>query len=229
MGSSDVDFFIHSYYEFKLFGVTLSINTTMVTTVIVCLILLALILFARHEIMKDYDEPNVVQNVVEMIVEKMDAMVVSNMGIHAKKYLNYVEALMAFIFLSNISGLFGLRPPTADFGTTFGLALITFVMIEYAWIKTKGFGIIKDLLDPFPVFLPINIISEFATPVSMSLRLFGNVTARNDYARPVVRIDAVVYKDWNTGISTCIFRFLFWSNPDICIWNVNNGIHIKPL
>ena len=190
MGSSDVDFFIHSYYEFKLFGVTLSINTTMVTTVIVCLILLALILFARHEIMKDYDEPNVVQNVVEMIVEKMDAMVVSNMGIHAKKYLNYVEALMAFIFLSNISGLFGLRPPTADFGTTFGLALITFVMIEYAWIKTKG---------------------------------------RNDYARPVVRIDAVVYKDWNTGISTCIFRFLFWSNPDICIWNVNNGIHIKPL
>ena len=170
MGSSDVDFFIHSYYEFKLFGVTLSINTTMVTTVIVCLILLALILFARHEIMKDYDEPNVVQNVVEMIVEKMDAMVVSNMGIHAKKYLNYVEALMAFIFLSNISGLFGLRPPTADFGTTFGLALITFVMIEYAWIKTKGFGIIKDLLDPFPVFLPINIISEFATPVSMSLR-----------------------------------------------------------
>ena len=158
MGSSDVDFFIHSYYEFKLFGTTLSINTTMVTTVIVCLILLALILFARHEIMKNYDEPN-------------------NMGIHAKKYLNYVEALMAFIFLSNISGLFGLRPPTADFGTTFGLALITFVMIEYAWIKTKGFGIIKDLLDPFPIFLPINIISEFATPVSMSLRLFGNVTA----------------------------------------------------
>lgn len=74
MGSSDVDFFIHSYYEFKLFGTTLSINTTMVTTVIVCLILLALILFARHEIMKNYDEPNVVQNVVEMIVEKMDAL-----------------------------------------------------------------------------------------------------------------------------------------------------------
>ena len=102
MGSSDVDFFIHSYYEFKLFGTTLSINTTMVTTVIVCLILLALILFARHEIMKNYDEPNVVQNVVEMIVEKMDAMVENNMGIHAKKYLNYVEALMAFIFLYNI-------------------------------------------------------------------------------------------------------------------------------
>ena len=81
MGSSDVDFFIHSYYEFKLFGVTLSINTTMVTTVIVCLILLALILFARHEIMKDYDEPNVVQNVVEMIVEKFSPSLYAALGI----------------------------------------------------------------------------------------------------------------------------------------------------
>ncbi len=177
MGSSDVDFFIHSYYEFQLFGVTLSINTTMVTTVIVFLVLLALILIARHEIMKDYDEPNMVQNVTEMLVEKMDAMVENNMGIHAKKYLNYVEALMAFIFLSNISGLFGLRPPTADFGTTFGLAIITFVMIEYAWIKTKGIRFVRDLFQPFPIFFPVNLISEFATPVSMSLRLFGNVTA----------------------------------------------------
>lgn len=72
---ADVDFFIHSYYEFELFGQTLSINTTMISTVIVCLILLGLILFARHEIMKDYDEPNAVQNAVEMLVETMDAMV----------------------------------------------------------------------------------------------------------------------------------------------------------
>lgn len=172
-----MDFFIHSYYEFKLFGVTLSINTTIVTTTIVCIVLFGLILFARHEMMKDYDEPNAVQNVVEMLVEMLDGVVKGNMGIHAKKYLNYIEVLMAFIFLSNISGLFGLRPPTADFATTLGLALITFVMIEYAWIKTKGVRFVKDLFDPFPIFFPINVISEFATPVSMSLRLFGNVTA----------------------------------------------------
>ena len=173
----DVDFFIHSYFEFELFGQTLSINTTMVSTVIVCIVLLGLILFARHEIMKDYDEPNAVQNAVEMIVELLDNVVKGNMGHHAKSYLNYVEVLMAFIFLSNISGLFGLRPPTADFGTTFALALITFVMIEYAWIKSKGIRFVKDLFEPFPIFLPVNIISEFATPVSMSLLLFGNVLA----------------------------------------------------
>ena len=174
---ADVDFFIHSYYEFELFGQTLSINTTMISTVIVCLILLGLILFARHEIMKDYDEPNAVQNAVEMLVETMEAMVESSMGAHAPKYRNYVITLMAFIFLSNISGVFGLRAPTADFGTTFALALITFVMIEYAWIKSNGIRFVKDLFEPFPIFFPVNVISEFATPVSMSLRLFGNVLA----------------------------------------------------
>lgn len=174
---SEVDFFIRSYYEFKLFGQTLSINTTMVCTVIVCLVILLLALIARHEIMKDYDEPNVVQNIAEMLVEWLDGVVVSNMGKHAKKYLNYIETLMIFVFISNISGLFGLRPPTADFGTTLGLALITFILIEYAWIRSKGIRFVLDLLDPFPLFLPVNIISEFATPISMSLRLFANVLA----------------------------------------------------
>ena len=54
MLSQDVDFFIHSYYEFQLFGQTLSVNTTMISTAIVSLVLFGLILFARHEIMKDY-------------------------------------------------------------------------------------------------------------------------------------------------------------------------------
>lgn len=176
----EADFFIHSYYEFTMFGQKLSINTTMVCTVIVCLALFALILFARHHVLKSAangGEPDVVANATEMIVETLDNVVISNMGAHAKKYMNYVEILMAFILLSNISGLFGLRPPTADYGTTFGLALITFVLIEYAWIRYNGFGVIKQLMDPIPLFLPINLISELATPVSMSLRLFGNVMA----------------------------------------------------
>lgn len=53
MLGNDVDFFIHSYFEFELFGQTLSINTTMISTVIVCIVLIGLMLIARHEIMKD--------------------------------------------------------------------------------------------------------------------------------------------------------------------------------
>ncbi len=175
---TQADFFIHSYYDFRLFGgPVVSINTTMVTTAVVCLAILILILIARHEIMKDYEEPNVVQNLAEMLVEFLDGIVESNMGKHAPRYRNYVEMLMIFILFSNISGLFGQRPPTADFATTFGLALITFVLIEVAWVKGKGIRFVKDLFEPFPIFFPVNLISEFATPVSMSLRLFGNVMA----------------------------------------------------
>lgn len=175
---SKADFFIHSYHEFRLFGgPVVSINTTMVTTVIVCLFILILMLIARHEIMKDYDEPNLIQNLAEMLVESLDGIVNSNMGKHAGPYINYVEVLMIFILFSNISGLFGLRPPTADFATTFGLAFITFILIETAWVKSNGIRFMKDLFEPLPIFFPVNVISEFSTPVSMSLRLFGNVMA----------------------------------------------------
>ena len=75
----------------------------------------------------------------------------------------------------NLSGLFGLRPPTADYGVTLPLALITFVMIQYQGIKWQKWGKLKGLFEPIFVFFPVNLISEFATPISLSLRLFANI------------------------------------------------------
>ena len=85
--------------------------------------------------------------------------------------------IMFFIFIANTSGLFGLRAPTADYGTTLSLALITFVMIQYSAFKTRKFRMFTDLFQPIPVLFPVNVIGEFATPVSLSLRLFGNIMA----------------------------------------------------
>ena len=70
--------------------------------------------------------PTGFQNIVEMIVEMLDKMVESSMGPYAKKFRNYIGSIFIFIFLSNISGLFGLRPPTADYGVTLPLGLLTF-------------------------------------------------------------------------------------------------------
>ena len=84
--------------------------------------------------------------------------------------------IFIFIFLSNISGLFGLRPPTADYGVTFALGIITFVLIHYNQFKyQKVSGVIKGLCDPWPIWAPINIIGDLAVPISLSLRLFANV------------------------------------------------------
>ena len=107
----------------------------------------------------------------------LDNLVKGNMGRHWRPFVNYIGTIMVFIFFSNTSGLFGLRPPTADYGTTLALALITFVLIQYSAFKTSKLHVFTDLFKPIPILFPINLIGEFATPLSMSLRLFGNIMA----------------------------------------------------
>ena len=94
---------------------------------------------------------------------------------HGKKYRNYIGSIFIFIFVSNISGLFGLRPPTADYGVTLPLGIITFCIIQYNNVKYNKFGAFTDLFKPIPILFPINLIGEIAVPFSLSLRLFGNV------------------------------------------------------
>lgn len=77
------------------------------------------------------EKPDTFQNIIELIVEKLDGMVDSTMGKWAPRFVNYISTIFIFILMSNISGLFGLRPPTADYGTTLALALITFFMIRF--------------------------------------------------------------------------------------------------
>lgn len=115
-------------------------------------------------------------NAVELIVEMLDKMVAGSMGSKiAVKFRNYVSALFIFILVCNLSGLLGLRAPTADYGVTFPLALITWFMIQFNGFKYQKFGKIKSLFEPIFLFFPMNLISEFSTPISMSLRLFGNI------------------------------------------------------
>lgn len=173
----EVDFSIHHLLGYKFMGQTVYITTSHVCMFFVIATIMIFALVARHKMMHAKEIPTGFQNVVEFIVETLDGFVNSSMGAHGKKYMNYVGTLFLFVLLSNISGLFGLRPPTADYGTTFSLALITFVMIQYNNIKYNRFGAITDLFQPIWFLFPINLIGEIATPVSMSLRLFGNVMA----------------------------------------------------
>lgn len=173
----DVDFSIHHLLAYKFMGQTVYITTSHVCMFIIIITIMIFALLARKKIMHAKEVPTGLQNVVEFAVETLQGFVDSSMGQHGKKYMNYVGTLFLFILLSNISGLFGLRPPTADYGTTFSLALITFVMIQYNNIKYNKIGAFTGLFQPIWFLFPINLIGEIATPVSMSLRLFGNVMA----------------------------------------------------
>ena len=134
----DVDFGIHNYKAFDFFGHEVYITTTHISMGIVMLILIIFAIAANIAIRRadPNKAPSGFLNVVEFMVQAIDNMAVNGMGAtHAGKYANYLGSLFAFVALSNISGLLGLRPPTADYGTTFALAIITFVLIHYAGFK----------------------------------------------------------------------------------------------
>ena len=175
-GGENVDFMIHGIFSYELFGQTLWITTTHVCLLIVFLFITCFCIAANKAVKKADEVPGGFLNVVELIVEMLDNMVKGVMGKNAAKFANYIGTLFIFILVSNISGLFGLRPPTADYGVTFALAIITFTLILFNKLKyQKISGFIKGLCDPWPFWAPINIIGDIAVPVSLSLRLFANI------------------------------------------------------
>lgn len=176
LSGENIDFMIHGVFSYTLFGQTVWITTSHVCILIVLLVMIGFFIAARITMNRATEVPGTFQNIVEMIVEALDGMVGGVMGQWAPKFRNYIGTIFLFILLSNISGLFGLRPPTADYGTTLAMGIMTFCLIHYNKFKhQKVSGVIKGLCDPWPFWMPINIIGDLAVPVSISLRLFANV------------------------------------------------------
>ncbi|MBQ9765909.1 MAG: F0F1 ATP synthase subunit A [Lachnospiraceae bacterium] len=172
--SREADFSIQYLTDFELFGQKLSITTTHVCTIIVTALLILLAVLANKCVKKAKEIPGYFQNFLELIVDMLDNMVENTMGKNSRRFVNYISSIFLFILLSNISGIFGLRPPTADYGVTLPLGLITFALVHYNGVKKNKAGHFKAMFKPI-LLSPINIIGEIAVPLSLSLRLFGNV------------------------------------------------------
>ncbi len=175
-GGADIDFMIHGVFSYELFGQTVWITTTHVCVLIVMLIIIGFGIAANRAIKHATQVPGTFQNIIESVVELLDGMVDATMGKNGVKFRNYIGTLFIFILISNISGLMGLRPPTADYGVTLPLGVMTFTLIHFNKLKhQKVSGVLKGLCDPWPIWAPINVIGDIAVPISLSLRLFANV------------------------------------------------------
>ncbi len=148
---------------------------TIRNTWIVMGVLLGLALIVRLSLQHFQTIPKGFQNVVEMIVDVLDKFTMSTMGEKNKSFGPFYGSMFFFILLCNLSGLVGLRPPTADLATTLALALITFFMIQGFALRAKGLRYFKGFFEPIPLLFPLNVIGELANPVSLSFRLFGNI------------------------------------------------------
>lgn len=174
--SGEVDFMVKGIFSYHIFGQEVWITTTHVCMSIVILSIIVFCVLAKRSMLRAEAVPGGFQNIAELVVELLDGVVEGSMGKNAIKFANYIGTIFIFILLSNISGLFGLRPPTADYGVTLPLGVITFCLIFFNKIKyQKVSGFLKGLCEPWPIWAPINVIGDVAVPISLSLRLFANV------------------------------------------------------
>lgn len=164
---------------FKIFG---PLNDQMRSMLIIIAFLVVISIILGHKIKKikpEDKEPKwlvVLENVVGLINDFLK----TNMGKWWKSYAPYYFTLAIFLLFANMASVFLLTPPTSYLSVNIGLALISFAIIQIIGVRSNGFfGYLKTFFAPVFIILPINLISEFALPVSLSLRLFGNISSGN--------------------------------------------------
>ncbi len=156
--------------------------------IIVVVLLLLAALKVRHNIAKSDTvlpgEKFTLTNIFEIL--SIDFLLNLLAGIFGSKkaartYFPLLATSFFVILFANILGLIpGFLPPTGNFNTTLAFALVIFVMYNYYGIKENGWSYLKHFLGPMiylaPLMLIIEIISHLVRPLSLSLRLFWNMT-----------------------------------------------------
>lgn len=180
LSADNVDFMVHGVFQYSFFGHPVWITTTHICLLIIMIVLIGFAIVVNRTMKKATEVPHGLQNVVEMLVDLLDGMVKSTMGKHAKTFRNYIGTIFTFILVCNLSGLLGLRPPTADYGVTFPLGVTTFLIVHFLEFKNnKPLELWASKCSPLPpwlpVWLPVTLIGDFAVPISLSLRLFANI------------------------------------------------------
>ncbi|MCX5837825.1 MAG: F0F1 ATP synthase subunit A [Deltaproteobacteria bacterium] len=124
--------------------------------------------------------PGRFQNVMEVIIGGFDSLLTDTMGHEGRKFFPLIATLGLYILTSNLLGMIpGFESPTANLNTTVSLALVVFVMTHVVGVKVHGVKYFKQFMGPVwwltPLMMPIEIISHLSRPLSLSVRLFGNI------------------------------------------------------
>lgn len=141
-------------------------DSCVVTWVIMGLIVLLCLIFVR----KLKKVPTGSQCILEVFMNWMEKFFTDTLGAKGKKYIPILGTLLIYIGMSNIIGVFGFVPPTKDVNVTAAFAGIAIILVQVAFIKERGFG---KWLRSFTN--PINILDLITRPLSLCMRLFGNV------------------------------------------------------
>lgn len=152
----------------------LIISEAQVNSWLILITILGFCLFITHGLKEDKRDWR--QMAAEWIVEKLDDLVHNSMeDVFHATYAPFIGTILAISACSSLMSLFGVFPPTADVNVIAGWSILVFILITKNKLKAGVGNYAKGFLEPIPVMLPMNILSEFATPISMTFRHFGNV------------------------------------------------------
>ena len=161
-------------FSFTVSGYTINIAESVVVSWIVIGIVLVLCLILTTGLKVDHISRR--QALAEWLVEKGEGLIESMVGEEGKEYIPYLLTVLIFIGLSNTIGLIGMKPPTKDLNVTAALAIMSIVIVQVAAIRKKRIGgWLKGLTHPVAIVTPINILELGIKPLSLCMRLFGNV------------------------------------------------------
>lgn len=127
--------------------------------------------------------PTGAQNVMETIISGLEEFTVDMAGEEGRWFFPFVATIFIYIFVANVTGLIpGCTSPTANLNTTLSCAIPVFFVTHYIGVRLHGVRYIKHFMGPIwwmtPLFMPIEIISHLARVLSLSFRLFGNITGK---------------------------------------------------
>lgn len=174
---------IEEVFSFNLFGLKISVDeTTVVSWIIIAVVTVLAIILTRN--LKVEGEISKRQLLLETLYEKGESFFKGLIGEKGHRYIEWLMSMALFIGFSNIIGIFSptifgsLKPPTKSMQVTAAMALTSIILVEYATFRAKGFkGRIKAFAEPIWIITPINILEVFTKPLSLAMRLFGNVLA----------------------------------------------------
>jgi len=166
---------IDNLWVLNVAGVEVWITETIFNTWIIMAFLIMLAVIARLKLKSFKEIPTGAQNVIESVVEIFDNFAVDALG----EKLSYISPwyFMVFVYLLTccIFSIFGFRAPSADWATTFALAMATFFLMIIMGFKHRKGEYLMGFFVPHFLFFPMNMIGELAKPISLSFRLFGNM------------------------------------------------------
>ena len=164
---------VDTAFTIPLFGGIPVAESVVVTWLIMAVFLVLMLVMTRdlrvHNITKR-------QAALETFVTFIQNLTRSFVGEHGEGFVRYLSTILIFVGVANIVGIFGLKPPTKDLNVTAALAFMSIALIEAASFRSKGAkGFLKSFAQPSPVMVPINLMEIVTRPLSLCMRLFGNV------------------------------------------------------